>query len=117
MSNEKIYSMKFAKVYPLLIAKAERKGRIRAEVDEAACWLTGYTPADIEALLQGESGYGSFFTDAPCLNPDRFLVKGSVCGVRVELIEESPMREIRILDKMVDEIAKGKPMEKVLRKK
>ncbi|MBQ4050074.1 MAG: DUF2200 domain-containing protein [Oscillospiraceae bacterium] len=117
MSNEKIYSMKFAKVYPLLIAKAERKGRTRAEVDEAASWLTGYTPDDIEQLLQGDSDYGSFFTDAPCLNPARFLVKGSVCGVKVELIEESPMREIRILDKMVDELAKGKPMEKVLRKK
>lgn len=117
MSNEKIYSMKFSKVYPLLIAKAERKGRTRAEVDEAASWLTGYTPAEIEALLQSDSDYGSFFTDAPSLNPDRFLVKGSVCGVKVELIEESPMREIRILDKMVDEIAKGKPMEKVLRRK
>ena len=100
----------------MLIAKAERKGRIRAEVLEVTAWLTGYTSAQIEELMQSEISYGDFFRKAPNLNPRRKLIKGSVCGVKVELIEDPLMQEIRYLDKLVDELAKGKAMEKVLRK-
>ena len=115
MENEKVYAMKFASVYPLLIAKAERKGRTREEVDAAASWLTGYTPDEIEALLEGDISYGDFFRRAPHMNEKRGLVGGSVCGVRVESIDEPLMRDIRRLDKLVDELAKGRPLEKVLR--
>lgn len=115
MDNEKIFAMAFAKVYPLLMAKAERKGRTRNEVLEVTAWLTGYTPREIEALLKTDTAYGDFFRKAPALNPCRALIKGSVCGVKVELIEDPLMREIRYLDKLVDELAKGKPMENILR--
>ena len=115
MSNEKIYNMAFAKVFPLLIAKAEKKGRTRAEVLEVASWLTGYTTDDIESALETDLTYDEFFRNAPGLNPNRTLIIGVVCGVRVETIEEPLMREIRYLDKLVDELAKGKPMEKILR--
>lgn len=115
MDNAKIYAMPFAKVYPLLIAKAERKVRTRNEVLEVTAWLTGYTQSEIEALLETDITYGDFFHKAPMPNPHRSLIKGSVCGVKVELIEDPLMREIRYLDKLVDELAKGKPMEKILR--
>ncbi|MBQ5792778.1 MAG: DUF2200 domain-containing protein [Clostridia bacterium] len=115
MSNEKVYNMAFAKVYPLLIAKAEKKGRARTEVLEVTAWLTGYTPEQIQAALATDLTYGDFFRQAPALNPSRTLITGTVCGVRVELVEEPLMREMRYLDKLVDELAKGKPMEKILR--
>ena len=108
--------MLFSKVYPLLIAKAERKGRTRTEVLEVTSWLTGYTDVQIEACLISNVTYGDFFRNAPAPNPNRALITGVVCGVRVESVEEDLMREIRYLDKLVDELAKGKPMEKVLRK-
>ena len=115
MGNEKIYGMSFAKVYPLLIAKAEKKGRKRAEVLEVTAWLTGYTPEGIESCLLTDTTYGDFFRNAPAPNPKRDLITGTVCGVRVETVDEPLMREIRYLDKLVDELAKGKPMEKILR--
>lgn len=115
MENAKVFAMPFAKVFPLLITKAERKGRTRNEVLQVTMWLTGYTPEQIEALLNTDTAYGDFFRSAPALNPRRVLVKGSICGVKVELIEDPLMRDIRILDKLVDELAKGKPLEKILR--
>ena len=116
MDNEKVFAMSFAKVYPVLIAKAERKGRRKAEVLEVTAWLTGYTHEQIEVLLASDTTYGDFFRKAPALNPNRALVKGSICGVKVELIEDPLMQNIRYLDKLVDELAKGKSMEKILRK-
>ena len=115
MSNEKIYNMAFAKVFPLLIAKAEKKGRTRTEVLEVTSWLTGYTRDAIESALATDLTYGDFFRNAPSLHPNRTLIIGVVCGIRVETGEEPLMREIRYLDKLVDELAKGKPMEKILR--
>ena len=115
MSNEKIYNMAFTKVYPLLIAKAEKKGRARTEVLEVTAWLTGYTPEQIQAALATDVTYGDFFRQAPALNPDRTKITGTVCGVRVELVEEPLMREMRYLDKLVDELAKGKPMNQIIR--
>ena len=115
MGNEKIYRMLFSKVFPLLIAKAERKGRTRHEVLSVTAWLTGYSESEIEAAILSEVTYGDFFRLAPAPNPNRCLIKGAVCGVKVEEIEEELMREIRYLDKLVDELAKGKPMEKILR--
>ena len=116
MDNEKVFSMSFAKVYPMLIAKAERKGRSREEVLEVTSWLTGYTHGQIEALLASDLRYGDFFRQSPALNPNRMLIKGSICGIKVELIEDPLMQNIRYLDKLVDELAKGKAMEKILRK-
>ena len=107
--------MLFSKVYPLLIAKAEKKGRTRAEVNAITSWLTGYTAEQIESYLSTDLTYGDFFRNAPALNPNRTLIKGTVCGVRVENVEEDLMREIRYLDKLVDELSKGKPIEKILR--
>ena len=115
MTNNKVYAMSFAKVYPMLIAKAERKGRTKAEVIAITSWLTGYTSDQIEELIQSDISYGDFFLRAPTLNPNRKLIKGTVCGVRVENIEEELMQEIRYLDKLIDELAKGKAMEKILR--
>ena len=115
MENEKVFAMSFAKVYPLLITKAERKGRTRSEVLQVTSWLTGYTPEKIEALLDTDTTYGAFFRAAPALNPRRELIKGSICGVKVELIEDPLMQDIRRLDKLVDELSKGKAMEKILR--
>lgn len=115
MTNEKIYGMPFAKLYPMLIAKAERKGRTRAEVDEVTCWLTGYSKEDLYDFIGSDITYGNFFLQAPELNPNRRLIKGVVCGVRVEDIEEPLMQEIRYLDKLVDELAKGKALVKILR--
>ena len=108
--------MPFGKLYPMLIAKAEKKGRTRAEVDEVTAWLTGYAPEKLSELMESDITYGDFFLQAPALNPERRLIKGVVCGVRVEDIEEPLMQEIRYLDKLVDELAKGKAMEKILRR-
>ena len=116
MKNDAVFAMKFAKVYPLLVAKAGRKGRTRAEVDQVTAWLTGYSPEDIAWLEQTDISYADFFRNAPAMNPDRVLITGKVCGVQVEKIEDPLMREIRYLDKLVDELAKGKPMEKILRR-
>ena len=115
MGNERIYNMLFSKVYPLLIAKAEKKGRARDEVLAVTSWLTGYTAEEINSFLSTDLTYGDFFRNAPSPNPNRTLITGVVCGVRVEAVEEPLMREIRYLDKLVDELTKGKPMEKILR--
>ena len=116
MENKKVFAMSFAKVYPMLIAKAERKGRTRNEVLEVTAWLTGYTREEIEEKMASDISYGDFFRKAPNLNPSRKLIKGSICGVKVELIEDPLMQEIRYLDKLVDELAKGKAVEKILRR-
>ena len=113
--THRIYRMSFARVYPALVAKAEKKGRSKAEVDEIVRWLTGHSQQSLDAALAEGVGVETFFTAAPALNPARSLITGTVCGVRVEAIEEPVMREIRYLDKLVDELARGKPMEKVLR--
>lgn len=115
MQGHRIYSMSFASVYPHYVAKAERKGRTRAEVDAIIAWLTGYDGQALQAVLDTGTDFAAFFAGAPALNPARSEVKGLVCGVRVEAIEEPLMREIRILDKLVDELAKGRTMEKILR--
>ena len=115
MENEKVFAMSFSKVYGLLIAKAERKGRTRAEVEEVTSWLTGYTAQQIDELMDSEISYGDFFRQAPEMNPNREKITGVVCGVRVENVENPLMRDIRYLDKLVDELARGKAMEKILR--
>lgn len=115
MAGHKIYAMSFARVYPLYIAKTERKGRTRAEVDQVICWLTGYSQKDLEAQIKKQADFETFFSDAPKMNPARSLITGLICGIRVEEIEEPLMREIRYLDKLIDELAKGKAMEKILR--
>lgn len=115
MNRHRIYTTSFASVYPHYIAKAEKKGRTKAEVHEILRWLTGYSQKELEAVLADGTNFETFFAKAPRLNPARELVKGVVCGVRVEEVEEPLMREIRILDKLIDELAKGKPMEKILR--
>lgn len=115
MPRADVTQMPFAKLYPLLVAKAVKKGRARQEVDEVTAWLTGYTPEDIARMMQSELSYGDFFRNAPAMNPNRALITGTVCGVRVETIEDTLMRDIRCLDKLVDELAKGKPVEKILR--
>jgi hypothetical protein len=116
MAKHNIYTMSVARVYPLLVAKAEKKGRTKTEVDEIICWLTGYSQEELEAQLEKQTDYETFFAEAPKLNPLRALIKGVVCGVRVEDIEEPTMREIRYLDKLIDELAKGKAMDKILMK-
>ena len=116
MDYEKVYGMDFAKVYGLLVDKAMRKGRSREEVDQVARWLTGYSQEELEGMLERPVAYGDFFRNAPKPNEDRKLIKGVVCGVRVEDIQEPLMQEIRYLDKLVDELAKGKSMDKILRK-
>lgn len=115
MPRADVTQMPFAKLYPLLVGKAERKGRSREEVEQVTAWLTGYTPEDIAQLEQSDISYGDFFRSAPAMNPRRMQITGTVCGVRVEAIEEPLMREIRYLDKLVDELAKGKSMEQILR--
>ena len=115
MVNHRVYAYTFASVYPHYVAKVEKKGRTRAELDEVIRWLTGYDQEGLDALLEGQTDLETFFAEAPRLNPSRTLIKGLICGVRVEEIEEPTMREIRYLDKLVDELAKGKSMEKILR--
>lgn len=111
-----VFEMKFAKVFPLLIAKAERKGHSIEEVYTVTTWLTGYTHDDLDALLKSDASYGDFLDKAPAMNPARLKVKGNICGVRIEEIEDPRMRDLRVLDKLVDELAKGKSVEKILGK-
>ncbi len=115
MSNERLFAMKFSKVYPLYVQKAERKNRTRAEVDRIICWLTGYSQAELERQIEQESDLRTFFARAPAMHPNRSSIKGVVCGVRVEAIADPLMQQIRYLDKLIDELAKGKAMEKILR--
>ncbi|MES2661077.1 MAG: DUF2200 domain-containing protein [Verrucomicrobiota bacterium] len=111
----RIFTTSFASVYPLYVAKAERKGRSKPEVDAILRWLTGYSQQELDGQLEKQTDFETFFKEAPWLNPSRALIKGVVCGVRVEDVQEPTMREIRYLDKLVDELAKGKAMEKILR--
>jgi len=110
-----VFAMKFAKVYPLYVQKAERKGRTKAEVDRIICWLTGYSQAELRKQIKEEGDLGTFFAQAPAIHPNSSLIKGVVCGVRVEDVEDPLMQKIRYLDKLIDELAKGKDMEKILR--
>ncbi|MGJ4995898.1 DUF2200 domain-containing protein [Bradyrhizobium sp. HKCCYLS3077] len=116
MAKHKIYTMSFASVYPLYVAKGEKKGRSKAEVDQIICWLTGYDQTALEAQLNQKTDFETFFAQAPAMNPARSEIKGVICGVRVEDIEEPTMREIRYLDKLIDELARGKAMDKILRR-
>ena len=113
--NQRVYKMSFASVYPHYVAKAEKKGRTRAEVDEIIRWLTGYSQGELDAVLEDKTDFENFFGNAPALNPNRDQIKGLICGIRVEEVEDPLMQKIRYLDKLVDELAKGKAMEKVLR--
>jgi hypothetical protein len=115
MTRHRIYGTPVASVYPMYVAKVERKGRSKAELDQVICWLTGYDRDQLENQLENRVDFETFFADAPAPNPARAEIKGMICGIRVEEIVEPTMREIRYLDKLVDELAKGKPMEKVLR--
>ena len=115
MTKHRIYTMSFASVYPHYVTKAEKKGRTKADVDEIIRWLTGYSQKQLDSQLEKKTDFETFFADAPEMNPSRILIKGVVCGVRVEEVEEELMREIRYLDKLVDELARGKAMEKILR--
>jgi len=115
MNKHRIYSTSVASVYPHYLNKAEKKGRTKEEVDEIIRWLTGYSQKQFEACLRNKIDFETFFAEAPELNPARELIRGVICGIRVEEIEESTMREIRYLDKLIDELAKGKAMEKILR--
>lgn len=116
MKKPRIYTMTFASVYPLLVAKAEKKGRAKAEVDEVIYWLTGYDQVSLQQQLESNADMEAFFAQAPQINPNASLIKGVICGCRVEEIEDETTRNVRYLDKLVDELAKGKPMEKILRK-
>ncbi|MCA1407371.1 DUF2200 domain-containing protein [Ensifer sp. IC3342] len=116
MTKHRIYSVSVASVYPHYVAKAERKGRTKTEVDEIICWLTGYSQQTLDDQLAKNTDFQSFFAQAPQMNPSRSLIRGVICGVRVEEIQETTMREIRYLDKLIDELAKGKAMEKIMRK-
>ena len=113
--THRIYTTSFASVYPHYVAKAEKKGRSKAEVDQIIRWLTGYSEGQLAAVLEQRTDFEHFFGEAPALNPSRNLITGTICGVRIEEIDEPLMREIRYLDKLVDELAKGRPMEKILR--
>ena len=115
MSYHRVYKMLFAKLYPLLLDKVERKDRTKAELDEIICWLTGYDPAGLQRLIDEEKDMEAFINEAPALNPKRKLIKGVVCGVRVEEVKEPLMREFRYMDKMIEELARGRAMEKILR--
>jgi hypothetical protein len=115
MNFDRVYKMTFASVYPHYVAKAEKKGRTKAEVDKVICWLTGYSAKGLAKQIKDETNFETFLTKAPALNPSRKLIKGVVCGIRVEEIKEPLMQEIRYLDKLIEELAKGKAMEKILR--
>ena len=116
MAKHRIYTTSFASVYPLYVAKAEKKGRTKTEVDQVISWLTGYRQEELEAELEKQTDFETFFAKAPQINPSRALIKGVVCGVRVEDINEPTLREIRYLDKLIDELARGKTMDKILRR-
>ena len=115
MPEHRIFAMAFAKVYPLYVKKAERKNRTKEEVDQVICWLTGYDQAGLQQQIERESDFKTFFAQAPALHPNSSLITGLVCGVRVEEVEDPLMRKIRYLDKLIDELAKGRKMEKILR--
>lgn len=115
MARMSLHSMKFSKVYPMYIQKAERKNRSKVEVDQIICWLTGYSEAELNQQIEQESDFESFFDQAPRLHPNSTLIKGVICGVRVEEIEDPLEQQVRYLEKMIDELAKGKTMEKILR--
>ncbi len=116
MSNDRVFAMKFAGVYPMYVQKAERKNRTKEEVDQIICWLTGYDRAGLQRQIKQENDFATFFAQAPAMNPNTSLIKGVVCGVRVEDVKDPLMQKIRYLDKLIDELAKGKAMEKILRK-
>lgn len=114
-NNDRVFAMKFADVYPLYVKKAVRKSRTKKEVDQVICWLTGYTQAGLQRQIRQESDFKTFFAQAPVLNRNRLLIKGVVCGVRVEEIKDPLMQKIRYLDKLIDELAQGRAMDKILR--
>ncbi|MGO7040814.1 DUF2200 domain-containing protein [Rhizobium acaciae] len=116
MTKHRIYSISVASVYPHYVAKAEKKGRTKTEVDDIICWLTGHSQQSLDDQLAEKTNFEDFFAQAPQMNPSRSSITGVICGVRVEEIQETTMREIRYLDKLIDELAKGKAMEKILRK-
>ncbi len=116
MLKHRLYATSFASVYPYYVAKAEKKGRTKAEVDEIICWLTGYSQKEFDYVLEKQIDFETFYSEAPKMNPLRALITGVICGVRVEDIEDPLMQEIRYLDKLIDELAKGKTMEQILRK-
>lgn len=116
MQNTRIYTTAFSSVYPHYIQKAEKKNRTKEEVHEIICWLTGYDEKDLQKILEDKTDFKTFFEQAPRINPNVFLIKGVICGYRIEEIEDELMRNIRYLDKLIDELAKGKKMEKILRK-
>lgn len=116
MTEHRIFSMKFSGVYPLYVQKAERKGRTKEEVDRIICWLTGYTEQELQQQLELGSDFRSFFAQAPAIHPNSSMITGVVCGVRVEAVEDPLMRKIRYLDKLIDELAKGRAMERILRR-
>jgi hypothetical protein len=116
-ARHRIFSMPFAKVYPMYVQKAERKNRTKKEVDQIICWLTGYTQAGLQQQIKRENDFEAFFAQAPAMHPNVSLIKGVVCGVRVEDVEDPLMKKIRYLDKLIDELAKGRAMEKILRQK
>ncbi|NTU72049.1 MAG: DUF2200 domain-containing protein [Coriobacteriia bacterium] len=115
MNESRVFAMPFAKVYPLYVKKAERKGRTHAEVDEVIMWLTGYDPQHLKRQIEDEVDFATFFDQAPAFNPNASRITGVVCGVRVEEVDDPLMQKIRYLDKLVDELAKGKTIEKILR--
>lgn len=115
MTKHRIFTTKFAGVYPLYVQKAERKNRTKEEVDQVICWLTGYDLAGLQQQIEEQHDFETFFAQAPAIHPGSSLIKGTVCGIRVEEIEDPLMQKIRYLDKLVDELAKGKAMEKILR--
>lgn len=115
MENHRVYKMSFASIYPHYLTKAEKKGRTKAEVDEVICWLTGYTPKTLAAQIKAKKDLETFFSEAPALNPNADKITGLICGVRIEEIDHPLMRKIRYMDKLVDELAKGRAMEKILR--
>lgn len=115
MPKHRIFATKFARVYPLYVQKAERKNRTKEEVDQIICWLTGYNHAELQQQIERESDFATFFAHAPAINPNSSLIKGVVCGVRVDEVEGPLMKKIRYLDKLIDELAHGKTMEKILR--
>jgi hypothetical protein len=115
MKNERVYKMAFSSVYPLLVQKAEKKGRAKEEVDTAICWLTGYDVSGLQAQIEKGSDYETFFAEAPRMNPNAHKITGVICGIRIEEIDDPLMQKVRWLDKLVDELAKGKSLQKVLR--
>ena len=115
MPKHRIFTTEFSKVYPLYVQKAERKNRTQGEVDQIICWLTGYSPVELKKQIEAQRDFATFFAQAPAIHPKSSLIKGVVCGVRVEEVEDPLMQKIRYLDKLIDELAKGKTMEKILR--